>query len=43
MFCLFACLYIMCMHGVHKGDKSLSDPLGMEVEMVVSRHVGVEN
>lgn len=36
MFYPLVSLYIMCMHGAHRGDKSPSDPLELEVEMVVS-------
>lgn len=40
--CLSVCLSTMCMPGVHRGQMSASDPLALELWMVVNFHVGAE-
>jgi hypothetical protein len=42
VFCLHVCLYIACMSGVSR-DQKTSDPLELNTQMVVSHHVGTGN
>lgn len=37
------CLYTICMLGTYDGQKMVSDPLGLKLQMTVSCHVGVGN
>lgn len=41
---LFTCVYMysVCMPGVHRGQKRVSDSLKLELQMIVSHHVGWE-
>lgn len=43
MFCLHVCLCIMCMPGAHKSQKKALDPLPLELQKIVSCHVGAGN
>ena len=45
MSVLFACMYVytMCMPGAHTGQKRVSDPLELELQMSMSHHAGAEN
>lgn len=33
----------MCVPGVHNGQKRVLDPSELEIQMIVSHHVGAEN
>lgn len=41
MFCLHVCLCSRCVPGTCRDQKSVSDPLELELRMVVSHHVDV--
>ena len=41
MLCLHACLCATCMPGAHGGQEK--DPLELELQMLVSHHVGARN
>ena len=43
MSALAACVCTMFVTGVHVGLKGMSDPLELELQMVVSHHVGAGN
>ena len=43
MLCLHICLFITCVPGAHRSQKRESDPLELEVQMVVSYYVGPGN
>lgn len=38
-FCLHVCMRIICVPGVHGGQKTVSNTLEMELQRVVSHHV----
>lgn len=40
VFCLYVCMCTMCVPGAHRGQQRTSDPPGLELQIVVSRHVG---
>lgn len=42
MFCLRICLRIKCVPGAREGQKGVLDPLEVELQVVVSLHVGSE-
>lgn len=42
MFCLHLCRFTMCM-GTHGCQKRVSDPLNLELGIVISHHVGAGN
>jgi hypothetical protein len=37
------CLYTTSMPGAREGQKRVLDPLGLQLQMVVSHHEGMEN
>ena len=41
--CIYACMCITSVHGVHRGQKKVSDPMGLELQMVVSHHMVTGN
>lgn len=43
MVFLQACLCIMCMLGICRGQKRWLNPLNLELDVVVSYHVGTGN
>lgn len=43
VFCFHVCLCTTCMHGASWGQRTVSDPLELELQLVVSHHVDVEN
>lgn len=46
VFCAWllpACVYIICVPGAREGQKRGSNPLEMELQVIVSYHVGCEN
>ena len=40
VFCLRVYLYTTCVSGAPRGKKRVLDPLGLELQTVVSHHVG---
>lgn len=38
--CMHACLCISCMHGACRDQERAANPLGLDLQMVVSCHVG---
>lgn len=42
MYNSFACIYV-CMPGALGGQKTVSEPLELELQVVVSHHVGARN
>lgn len=40
---MYVCLCTTCIFGEHRGQKMVSDPLGLELHMIVSLHVGSGN
>ena len=40
MFCLYACLCTLCVPDACGGQKKVSDLLDLELQMIVSCHVG---
>ena len=43
VFCLHVCLCTACMPGIGRGQKRASDPLELELEMVVGLHESAGN
>ena len=41
--CMFVCLCTVCMPGICGSQRRASDPLGLELQMIVSHHVDTEN
>ena len=40
LFCLYVCLFTVYVLGAYRGQKRASDPLGLELMVVVSCHAG---
>jgi hypothetical protein len=36
--CMYGCLCTTCMSGTHRGQKRVSDPVDLELQMVVSHY-----
>ena len=43
MFCLYVCLCTLCVPDACGGQKKVSDLLDLELQMIVSCHVGAES
>lgn len=43
MFCLYVCLCTTCMPVACESQKRVSDPLELELQVIMSCHVGAEN
>jgi hypothetical protein len=41
--CLYVCIHTTCMSGACGGQKQKPGPLEMELQMIVSHHVGARN